>query len=429
MKFTKKDLENSVVELTITIPAADIDEAVKAAYKKLSKKLTINGFRKGHVPNEIIDRTIGKDAVLEEAFNDVSADAYNEAVREAKVVPVTRANIAPLSLERGKDVVFTATFTKQPDVTLGQYKDLDIKKETIEITDEDVDKQINAMLKHHGKAEEVAKGTKVANGHVITLDFAGTVDGKEFAGGKASDYILEVGSGRFIKGFEEQLVDMDLNEEKDVKVTFPSDYSETSLAGKDAVFHCKIKNIKKIQAPELNDEFVAKFTQCKTVAELKETVKENLKREAEASAENAFRGQMLETISANASVEIPEVMISNRVQSMIEELSARLEANGLKLDDYLARTQLDMAKLQASYHEQAAKSVKMDLVLEKIAEVENLTASNEDIQKEIALMAQQYGSSPKEIVKIINKNGYIFQLTDIIRRKKAAQFVLDHLKK
>ncbi|WP_196607302.1 trigger factor, partial [Pectinatus frisingensis] len=421
--------DNQKLVLTIETPADELGKSVDVACKQLANRVNIPGFRKGHAPKQIIVQRLGETAILDEAFEILAPKAFDDALVEQKIEPVDRPQIEIVTLEKGKNVVFKATVTPKPEVSLGEYKGLKAQMPAVEVNDEQIAEQIKNMRTHHAKMTDAAADAVVEKDNFITLDFLGKVDDKPFDGGEGKDYPLQIGSNSFIAGFEDQLIGMKLGEEKDVNVTFPQDYQEPSLAGKPAVFHCKINSIKIQELPELNDEFVKKSTSYDNVEDLKKNLREIMLKSAQTRAEGEYRTQVMKQVADNAAVDIPEVMVDNRVNSMLNELSANLQSHGMNMEQYLKYSNTDIAKLRETYREAAKEAVKSDLVLEKIAKLENIKVETREVDTEIAMMAARYGSTPKEVKKIITKNGYITSLFDTIGRKKAAQFVMDNLAK
>lgn len=429
MKVSTEKADSQKLVLTIEAPADELAKAVKAACKKLADRVNIPGFRKGHAPKQILVRHLGKQAILDEAFELLAPKTLNDAFIQEKVEPVDRPQIEIVTLEEGSDVVFKATVTPKPEVTLGDYKGLAVEMPKVEVSEDELEKQIKNMRSHHAKMIDAPEGAAVEKDNFITLDFLGKVDGTAFKGGEAKDYPLQVGSGQFIAGFEDQLIGVKVGEEKDVKVKFPDDYHEASLAGKEAVFSCKVNSIKIQELPELNDEFVKKSTSYESVEDMKAKLHENLLKAAKTRAESELRSKALKTAADNAKVSIPDVMVDNRVDSMLNELSVNLESHGMNMEQYLKYSNTDMSKLRETYRQSAAEAVKTDLVLEKIAQTEDLKVAPEEIDTEISLMAARYGTTPKEVKKIVAKNGYIANLYETINRKKAAQLIIDNLAK
>ena len=404
MNVTTEKIENHKVVLTIEVPAEELDKGIKAACKSLANRVNIPGFRKGKAPRRILEMNIGKEAILDEAFDRVAQKAFDEALKQENLDPVDRPQVDIVTLEEGKDVVFKATITPVPEVTLGEYKGLKVAKDAVEVKDEQVEEQVKNILNHHAKMVDAEEGATVANDDFITLDFKGEVDGVAFAGGEGKDYPLQIGSHSFIDTFEDQLVGLKVGEEKDVNVTFPEEYHAKDLAGKAAVFHCKINSIKHKEMPELTDEFVKASTSYESIEDMKAKLRENIEKNAQREADTKRRNEILKQATDNITVDIPEVMVENRVSNMIQELSVNLENQGMNLDAYLKYANMDMAKLREQYKESAAIAVKTDLMLDAVAKAEDIKVENADINAEIALLAATYGTTPQEVSKIIKKN-------------------------
>lgn len=425
MNVTTEKIENHKVVLTIEVPAEELDKGIKAACKSLANRVNIPGFRKGKAPRRILEMNIGKEAILDEAFDRVAQKAFDEALKQENLDPVDRPQVDIVTLEEGKDVVFKATITPVPEVTLGEYKGLKVAKDAVEVKDEQVEEQVKNILNHHAKMVDAEEGATVANDDFITLDFKGEVDGVAFAGGEGKDYPLQIGSHSFIDTFEDQLVGLKVGEEKDVNVTFPKEYHAKDLAGKAAVFHCKINSIKHKEMPELTDEFVKASTSYESIEDMKAKLRENIEKNAQREADTKRRNEILKQATDNITVDIPEVMVENRVSNMIQELSVNLENQGMNLDAYLKYANMDMAKLREQYKESAAIAVKTDLMLDAVAKAEDIKVENADINAEIALLAATYGTTPQEVSKIIKKNHSIGNLVATVLHKKAANFIID----
>ena len=425
MNVTTEKIENHKVVLTIEVPAEELDKGIKAACKSLANRVNIPGFRKGKAPRRILEMNIGKEAILDEAFDRVAQKAFDEALKQENLDPVDRPQVDIVTLEEGKDVVFKATITPVPEVTLGEYKGLKVAKDAVEVKDEQVEEQVKNILNHHAKMVDAEEGATVANDDFITLDFKGEVDGVAFAGGEGKDYPLQIGSHSFIDTFEDQLVGLKVGEEKDVNVTFPEEYHAKDLAGKAAVLHCKINSIKHKEMPELTDEFVKASTSYESIEDMKAKLRENIEKNAQREADTKRRNEILKQATDNITVDIPEVMVENRVSNMIQELSVNLENQGMNLDAYLKYANMDMAKLREQYKESAAIAVKTDLMLDAVAKAEDIKVENADINAEIALLAATYGTTPQEVSKIIKKNHSIGNLVATVLHKKAANFIID----
>ncbi|WP_033169042.1 trigger factor [Selenomonas sp. ND2010] len=427
MKVTVENGENQQVTLTIEVEAAEVSKAVERACKRLANRVNIPGFRKGKAPRMIVERHVGKDAVMQEAFDLVAPKAFGDALEEQKIDPVTRPNIDIVTLEEGKDLVFKATVTPRPEVKLGEYKGLKVEKAAVEIKDEDVEKQLKNFQDRQGKMVDAPEGAAVADGDFTTLDFEGFVDGEAFEGGKGTDYPLQIGSGSFIPGFEEQLIGAKIGEEKEVNVKFPEEYHAKELAGKDATFKCTVRSIKQKELPAIDDELAKKVSTFETLDELKADIRKNLQENAERKAENDQKSAAIEQATNNITVDIPAVMIDNRVTSMIQEMAMRLEQQGMKLEQYLQYAGTDIAKIREDYRETAEKNVKTDLMLEEVAKAEDIKVEAKDLDAEVAAMAAAYGATPQQVQKIIKEQGRIGDLAASVLRKKTAQFIIDNI--
>ncbi|MCI6611791.1 trigger factor [Mitsuokella jalaludinii] len=429
MKVTVENGENQQVTLTIEVEAAEVNKAVDQACKRLANRVSIPGFRKGKAPRMIVERHVGKDAVLQEAFDIVAPKALSKAFDEQKIDPVTRPSVDIETLEEGKDLVFKATVTPRPEVKLGDYKGLNVPKNEVNITDEDVEKQLKTFQDRQGKLVDAPEGAEVKDGDFTTLDFKGFVDGEAFDGGEGKDYPLQIGSNSFIPGFEDQLVGAKIGEERDVNVKFPEEYHAKELAGKDATFKCTIRSIKTKELPAIDDELAKKVSKFEMLDELKADIRKNLEENAERTAENDQKSAAIEMATNNITVDIPAVMIDNRVTAMIQEMAMRLEQQGMKLEQYLQYAGTDIAKLREQYRETAEKNVKTDLMLEEVAKAEDIKVEAKDLDEEVAAMAAAYGATPQQVQKIIKEQGRIGDLAASVLRKKTAQFIIDNIAK
>ena len=427
MKVTAENGENQQVTLTIEVEAAEVSKAVERAAKRLANRVNIPGFRKGKAPRNIVERNVGMDALLQEAFDLIAPKAFSDALDDQKIDPVTRPNIDIVTLEDGKNLVFKATVTPRPEVKLGDYKGLKVEKAAAEVSDEDVEKQLKNFQDRQGKMVEAPEGAAVEDGDFTTLDFEGFVNGEAFEGGKGQDYPLQIGSGSFIPGFEEQLIGAKVGEEKEVNVKFPEEYHSADLAGKDAMFKCTVRSIKHKELPEIDDELAKKVSTFQTLDELKADIRKNLLENAEKKAENDQKTAVIEQATENITVDIPAVMIDNRVTSMIQEMAMRLEQQGMKLEQYLQYAGTDMAKIREDYRETAEKNVKTDLMLEEVAKAEDIKVEAKDLDAEVASMAAAYGATPQQVQKIIKEQGRIGDLAASVLRKKTAQFIIDSI--
>ncbi len=428
MKVSAEKIENQQVVLTIEVVAAELDKAEERACKRLANQVSIPGFRKGKAPRAIVERHVGKESVLQEAFDLLAPKALADAMEDQKIEDiVARPDIDIQTLEEGKDVVFKATVVPRPEVKLGEYKGLKIEKDAVSVTDEDVQKQIEHMADHQAKMVEAPEGAAVENGDFTTLDFKGFVDGEAFEGGEGKDYPLQIGSNSFIPGFEDQLVGAKVGEEKEVNVTFPEEYHAKDLAGKPAVFKCTIRSIKHKELPEINDDFAKSSSKFQTLDELKADVRKNLEQNEERKADDAQKEKALETATNNTTVDVPPIMIDNEVSRMIREMEMRLAQQGMKLEQYLQFAGTDIAKLRETYRETAEKNVRTGLMLEEVAKAENIKVESKDLDKEVAMMAAAYGATPKQVAKIIKEQGRLSDLAATVLRNKTMQFIFDNI--
>ena len=427
MKVTVENGENQQVTLTVEVEAAEVSKAVEKAVKRLSNRVNIPGFRKGKAPRKIIERNVGMDAIMQEAFDIVGPKAFADALEEQKIEPVSRPQIDIETLEDGKDLVFKATVTPRPEVKLGEYKGLKVEKNVEAVTDEDVEKQLKTFQDRQGKMVDAPEGSEVKDGDFTTLDFEGFVDGEAFEGGKGQDYPLQIGSGSFIPGFEEQLIGAKIGEEKEVNVTFPEEYHAKELAGKAATFKCTIRSIKQKELPAMDDELAKKVSKFETLEELKADVRKNLEENAARKAENDQKSAAIEMATNNITVDIPAVMIDNRVEGMIREMAMRLEQQGMSFDAYLQYAGTDINKIREDYRETAEKNVRTDLMLEEVAKAEDIKVEAKDLDAEVAGMAAAYGATPQQVQKIIKEQGRVGDLAATVLRKKTAQFIIDSI--
>lgn len=429
MKVTQKKIDDYTIELTVTEDAEAFSNAIKDTVKYLSGRVSIRGFRKGsNIPRKVIEAHIGgKDALIEEATNSFLQKSTQEALRAVNMIPVSENKADVISNEEGKDFVYTLQFVPFPKVQLGEYKGLEVEKVVEPVTDEEVDKQIESLRGHHANMIEAAEGDAIVNGDFITLDYTGTIDGEKFAGGEAKDQPLEIGSHKFIGDFEEQLIGAKVGDELTVKVTFPDEYHAKDLAGRDAEFTCKINTIKHRELPELNDEFVQKVSTFKTVDEYKANIRKNMEANAERRALEAQREAVIAKAVENMTLDLPPVMIENRVTQMINELSTQLQSQGMSIEQYMAFSGADMEKMREDYRESAKKNVLTDILLDEVADAEQLPVTDEELNYEIAMMAQMYRTPPKQIAKYLKESGQLFNVANTIRRRKAVKYILDNM--
>ncbi len=428
MKTSTRKLGDYESEVTVEYDAAELEKAKQRACKQLSERSSIPGFRKGKVPPIfIIEQHLGKGIVLEEAQDILIHQAANDIINELKIVPVTEMKPNVVSIEDGKEFKFTLTFTPYPEVKLGDYKGLEVEKVIEPVTDENIDEQIEALRNHHANMVDAPEDATVAEGDFITLDFVGTIDGEKFEGGEGKDYPLEIGSHRFIGDFEEQLIGLKVGDEKDVKVTFPEDYHAKDLADKPAVFHCKIDSIKHKELPELNEEFVKKVSKFETLEDFKADIRKNMEANAKRRAIEKQQEDVIQKAVKNMTVDVPPVMIEERIDQLIDELNARLQAQGMKLEQYMSISGVDMDAMRETYREAAKRDVLTEILLDEIAQVEDIKADNQEVNYEIAYLASLYRTTPKQIVKVLTDNRQVSSVVANVRRRKVMKFIVDNM--
>lgn len=414
--------------LKITLPAEEVNKGFKKAVAKIAGQVNIPGFRKGKAPRNIIEMHYGKEAVKQEAFELVANQCYTEALEQEKLIPVSDPKVENSVFEENKDMELTIKVTLKPEVKLGDYKELHVEKEAVEVTDEAVEEQVQGLRSRHAKMVEAEEGAVIEKGDFAIIDFAGTVDGEPFSGGEGKGYPLEVGSNSFIPGFEDQLVGLKKGDSTDVDVTFPEEYFVKELAGKQAIFKVNVQDVKRKELPEITDEYVAANSDCKTVEELRASYKERMQKAAENNAQIAYEKALIDLAVANAEFEVPEIMIEDRVTQMIDEMRMSLEARKLTLEQYMQYSGIDMKQLRERQHDAAVENVKTDLVLDAIAKAENIQVSMDDVDSELSAIASQHGATLEDVKKIIKSNGTMGLLLANILRRKAAHVIIDSAK-
>ena len=426
MKIAKENLDNYEVELTIELDADRLAKAKKTAAKNLANRINIPGFRKGKAPMEVIERHVGKQSLMDEVAEILIQEGATQALKDENLTPADEIDYNVVTNEDGKDFVFKMKFTPYPEVKLGDYKNLNIEKTVEEVTDADVDKQLEVLRDHHAVLTDAAPDDLTVNGDFITLDFDGYINGEKFEGGEGRSHPLTLGSGRFIPGFEEQLVGAKVGQELDVNVKFPEDYHDEKYAGKDATFKCKILSIKHRDLPELNDEFAAKASAFKTLDELKENVRKNMIDAAERAALERQQEQLLEKAAENITVDIPPVMIENQITQMVREQELRLQASGMTLEQYFQMTGHEMSEWRESMRESAEQAVRINLLLEAVADAEKISVDQQDYMYEVAVLSATYNIPPKEIQKIVRKENQGARLVSNALRRKVIGFLIQN---
>ncbi|HHX22392.1 MAG TPA: trigger factor [Thermoanaerobacterales bacterium] len=422
MKSKVENIEKNVVKLTIEVDAETFNESLKKAYLKNKGRYTVPGFRRGKAPMNFIERYYGEGVFFEEAFNIACPEAYEKALEENDIHPVSRPELDIEQIGKGKDLIFTAEVTVKPEVILGEYKNLSVEKEVVNITDEDVQKELKTMQDKNARLVSV-ENRPVEDNDTLSIDFEGFMDGEPFEGGSAKNYTLVVGSGSFIPGFEEQLIGMEKDQEKEINVTFPDEYHNEELKGKEAQFKVVVNEIKEKELPVLNDEFAQDVSEFDTLDEYKEDIREKLIKRAQEAADRKYENEVIKKAAENAEVDIPEVMIEQQLNNIFYNLDMSLRYQGLDLENYIRITGTDLETLRSGYRERAIDEVKTQLVLEKIAKIEKVEASEEDIEAEIAKMAERYNQSPEDFKKHL-KNDDIEYIKDTVIRRKTIEIMM-----
>ncbi len=389
MKVTKEQQEKNSVKLTITVDAETFEKGVQKAYLKNVKKIALPGFRKGKAPRKIIEQYYGAGVFFEDAINFVCPEAYEEALKETGVDAVSRPEIDVVEIESGKDFVFTATVTTKPEVELGDYNAVSVKKVTYRTTQKEIESEIKKVQEQNARIVPV-EDRAVKAGDLTVIDFEGFTDGVAFEGGKGTDYSLEIGSGAFIPGFEDQLIGAEIGKEVEVNVTFPKDYHSEDLKGKKALFKVTVKEIKEKQLPEINDDFVKDVSEFDTLDDYKKDIKEKLAKANEQKGRQETENNVLDEVLKVATVEIPECMIDTQLDNIARDFDYRLSMQGLNLEKYLQMTGSDIDAFKAQFKDQAEKQVKISLVLEAVAKTEKVKATEKDIEAEMKKIAEGY---------------------------------------
>ncbi|MDE7131235.1 MAG: trigger factor [Lachnospiraceae bacterium] len=426
MSLQVEKLEKNMAKLTIEVGAEELEKAIEKAYQKQKKQISIPGFRKGKVPRQMVEKMYGKEVFYEDAANELIPDAYDKALSECEEDIVSSPKIEVTQIEAGKPFVFTATVALKPEVKLGKYKGLKIDKIDTEVTEEEVDAEINRERENNARNITV-EDRPVKDGDMTTLDFEGFVDGVPFEGGKGENYPLTIGSGAFIPGFEEQLVGAEIGKEVEVNVTFPEDYQAEDLKGKAAVFKCTVKEIKEKELPELDDEFASEVSEFETLAEYREDVKKNLAEKKEKDAKNAREDAAVKAAVEVAEMEIPDAMLETQQRQMVDEFAQRITMQGLSMEQYFQFTGTNYQKMVEQVRPQALERIKSRLVLEAIAAAEKIEATEEDYEKELETMAEVYQMEVSKVKELMGEREKKNIMQDLAVRK-AAEFVAENAK-
>ena len=418
-----KDKANEV-KLEFTVEAQKFEEAIQDVYKKNAKYFNIPGFRKGKAPFKMVEKAYGIQIFYEDAFNEIAGEAYVKGLEDNKIEAVSKPEIDIKQIEAGKDLIFTAVVQTKPEVTLGDYKGIELKKVEYNVTDKDVEHELEHIAEHNARLVAV-EDRPVEKGDTVVIDFEGFVDGKAFEGGKAENHELEIGSGKFISGFEDQIVGMKIDEDRDIKVTFPEEYPAKELEGKEATFKIKLHEIKKKELPEINDEFAKDASEFDTLEDWKKSIREKQEKANESKAKFEMEDAAIETVCKNAKVDIPSGMIETQLDNMEKDISSRLNYQGMNLDQYLQMIGKTKKEFRDENKEQAEKQVKTSLVLEAIMKDAKVEVTEEEIDAKIKEMAEMYGQKEEEVKQNPELRRYV---EESLKSEKTIHYIVDNAK-
>ena len=422
MKVNMEKIEKNVVSLEIEVDQEKFREGVEKAYTKISKKVSIPGFRKGKAPRAIIENHVGKDYINEEALEMIVPEVYFAAIQEKGIEPIDKPDVEVVPAEGEKPLILKVKVQVKPEVELGQYIGLEVEKIDSEVTETDIEAELEKLRERHAQLVSLEEGPAEL-GDSAVIDFEGFIDGVAFGGGAGTEYSLQLGSESFIPGFEEQLVGARIGEDKEVRVTFPENYHSTDLAGKEAVFKVVVKAIKRKELADLDDEFAKDVSEFGTLEELKKDILNRLKEAARQQADNRLKDELVEKALQGSQVEVPDIMIKEKTDYLIQSFSRKLGMQGLNLDDYLKFSNTDMASIQAEYRPAAEKAVKIDLILDAIAAKEKVDVTDEEIEAKIAEMAGRYNSEPGTFRQWLENAGNMEPLKKSIIIDKTIEFL------
>ena len=426
MSLQVEKLEKNMAKLTIEATAEEFESAIKSAYNKNKGRFNIPGFRKGKATQAVIEKMYGAGVFYEDAANEVIGKTYDAAAEESGLDIVSRPEIDVVQIEKGKTFIYTATVAVKPEVTLGEYKGIEVEKANAEVTDEDVEKELKRVQEQNSRMVAV-EDRAVEMNDTVTIDFEGFVDGKAFDGGKGEDYPLVIGSHSFIDTFEDQLVGKNIGEECEVNVTFPKEYHAEEIAGKPAMFRVKVKEIKVKELPEINDEFAGEVSDFDTLDEYKADVKGKLAERKQKEAERENENKIVEKVVENAQMEIPEAMIDSQVRNMIEETAQRMQAQGIPFDQYLKYTGMNIDMIKEQMKPQAVKRIETRLVLEAVAAAENIVTSDEEMEEELKKMSESYKMEVEKIKEYMGERE-LGHLKEDLAVQKAVDFLVAEAK-
>ena len=426
MSLQVEKLEKNMAKLTVEVPAEEFEKALTAAYNKNKGRFNIPGFRKGKAPRAMVEKMYGAGVLYEDAVNEALDATYGDAVEESGLDIVSRPEISVVQVEKGQNLIYTATVAVKPEVTLGEYKGIEVTKATAEVTEEDIEAELKKVQEQNSRLVTV-EDRAVEDGDQTVIDFEGFVDGKPFDGGKGEDYPLTIGSHSFIDTFEEQLIGKNIGEACEVNVTFPNEYHSTELAGKPAMFKVTVKEVKRKELPELNDEFAGEVSEYDTLEEYKNDIKEKVAERKQKAAATENEDHVVEKVVENAAMDIPEPMIDSQVNNMVNDYARRMQSQGLSLDQYMKFTGMTIETLREQMKPQALKRIQTRLVLEAVAKAENIVVSDDAVEKEIATMAESYKMEVSQIKEYLGESG-IVQMKEDLAVQEAVDFLVAEAK-
>ena len=427
MKANWEKIEKNVGVLDVEVDEQRVAEALDHAFRKIVKQVNVPGFRKGKVPRKIFEARFGVESLYKDALDYLLPIAYAEAVEQTKIEPVDRPDVDVETFEKGQPFRFKAKVTVKPEVKLGEYKGIEVPAQNTDVTEEEINEELKRLQNRHAELVVLDEGPAQMEDFAI-IDFEGFIDGEPFEGGKGENYTLPLGSGTFIPGFEEQIVGMNIAEEKEINVTFPENYRVKELAGKPAVFKVKLKELKRKNLPELDDEFAKDISEFETLEEYKQDLAAKLKERKEKEAEAAKEAAVVEKAAEAAEVDIPEVMINHEVEHMLWDFESRLRMQGMTLEMYYQFSEQNEEKLREQMRPDAAKRVRNNLVLEAIAKAENIEATEEEIAQEVENFAKMYNRPVDEIRTMFQQNGYLDSIAYDLKIRKTIKFLAEHSK-
>ena len=423
IKIEKTENKNEV-KLEFTIEAAKFDEAIKTVYSKNAKYFNIPGFRKGKAPMNIVERYYGDEIFYEDAFNEVVPEVYEKELKENNIEAVSRPDLDVKQIGKGQDLIFTAVVQTKPEVKLGKYKGIELKKVEYNVSDADIDHELGHMQEKNARLVSI-EDRPVEKGDITVIDFEGFVDGVAFEGGKAQNHELTIGSNTFIPGFEDQIIGMKIDEEKDINVKFPEDYFSENLKGKDAVFKVKLHEIKKKELPKLDDEFAKDVSEFDTLKELKESIKQKIDEENKTKAKYEMQDAAVKAVCDAVEIDIPSGMIETEVDNMVREIEQRLSYQGMKLENYLQMIGKTNEEFRKEYEEQAKTSVKNRLVIEAIIKAEKIEPDELTVEEKIKEMAEMYGQKEEQLKQ---NEGFVQYIKESLKSEKAVEFIVENAK-